>query len=96
LYQVGDLFELNVKLRCQKVNQTMVIATPLKAPQAAVAQNPIEATSSILCSKVKHKKILRSCSIQYISVLWCIFWIVRFVRLFRFGWTPVFMIRFHT
>jgi len=56
------------------INHTMILATPLiKVPRADVAQNLIEATSSVLCSKVKHKKILCSCSIQYISFVMDIF-----------------------
>jgi hypothetical protein len=30
LHQVGDLFELNVKLRCQKVNVTDQLSQPYK------------------------------------------------------------------
>jgi hypothetical protein len=54
----------------------MILATPLKVPRAAVAQNPIEATSSILCSKFKHKKFCGRVRFST-SVMWWIFSIVR-------------------
>jgi len=39
LHHVGDLFELNIKLRCQKVNVTCLSQTGKKAERYVVGGN---------------------------------------------------------
>jgi len=44
LYQVGDLFELNIKLRCQKVNSNN---TKVRVPHCHTALSGAQLTFSI-------------------------------------------------
>jgi hypothetical protein len=79
LHQVGDLFELNVKLGCQKVKLAVKFSsrceTTLKTHKAGLTTGKVRAHNCVHCYEVLHAYYKReSIPCDYVGLIstWCI------------------------